>query len=131
MFGNVQNNRPEINLFLKIFEMDKLKEMQKRIKKNKKTEIFKARLVKASSEFNTATFVVLQPGVVDRNGQQISQQEIVKASQEFMINLSQKAINFDHEENTDTQDAVFVENFILPIDMEIGITDFKKGTRLV
>lgn len=74
------------------------------------------RILKQSKTHQTAVFVVLEPDSIDRNGDIVSEDVIIDACHEFMINIPQKAVNFDHEENTDTPEAQFVENYILPSD---------------
>lgn len=78
----------------------------------------KMRIVKASLKHRTAVFVVLEPEVVDRNGDIVGVEEITDAAHDFVLNLSEKAVNVDHKKNTDTPDAQFVESYILPADLE-------------
>lgn len=66
----------------------------------------------------TAVFVVLEPEVVDRNGDIVSADTITETAHDFVLNLAEKAVNVDHKENTDVPDAQFVESYILPADLE-------------
>lgn len=76
------------------------------------------RVIKSNNSHQTATFVVLEPEVTDRNGDIVSKDTIVEAAHEFMMNLPAKAVNFDHKDGTDTDEAWFVESYILPYDLE-------------
>lgn len=76
------------------------------------------RVIKSSDSHQTAIFVVLEPNVVDRNGDVVDVDIITEAAHEFMLNLPDKTVNFDHEDNTDTPDAEFVESYILPTNLE-------------
>lgn len=49
----------------------------------------------------------------------------------FALDLSNKKINFDHEKNTDTNEAWFVETYILPVDMIFDEQTLPKGTWMV
>lgn len=83
---------------------------------------------------NTVMFVVLTPNVVDRNGDVISEDEIVKTAHEFMINLAKKTINIDHQDGTDLteNDAQFVGSFVSPVDLVNDNGDtIEKWSRLV
>lgn len=59
------------------------------------------RIVKAENTHRTAVFVVLEPEVEDRNGDVVDVATITKAAHEFMLNLQDKAVNVNHEEDTD------------------------------
>lgn len=65
-------------------------------------------------------FVVLTPNVADRNGDIMSEDQIIKTAHEFVINLAQKSINVDHQDGTDLpeDEARVVESFIAPVDLE-------------
>lgn len=76
------------------------------------------RVIKSNTSHQTAIFVVLEPETVDRNGDIVAVDTITNACHEFMLNLTDKAVNFDHEDGTDTEDAAYVENYILPMDLE-------------
>ena len=80
------------------------------------------------------TFVVLEPDVADRNGDIISEDEIINTAHEFMINLIEKKINIDHDDDLeiDKEEAQFVESFITPVSIPVDENDeIKKGSRLV
>lgn len=92
----------------------------------------KEKILKASAGHNTITYAVLVPEEEDRNGDVISDNEIIKTAHEFMSNLQAKSVNFNHEDGTDTQDVIFVESFVAPaeIPLENGKV-IKKGTWMV
>lgn len=50
-----------------------------------------------------------------------------------MIDLQNKKVNVNHEENTDIdpEDARFVESYILPVDLEFDSGTVKEGSWLV
>lgn len=60
----------------------------------------------------------------------ISEDEIIKTAHDFMINLSSKYLNVDHEKNTEFQevDYKFVESFIAPNDIIVWDNIVKKGS---
>ena len=89
------------------------------------------RIIKTETTNQTATFVILEPGVMDLNGQEISEEEIIKTAHEFMINLTEKYVNLNHSKNTEQDDVVFVESYVSPVDMDISDEKIKKGTWLV
>lgn len=89
------------------------------------------RIIKTETSNQTATFVILEPGVMDLNGQEISEEEIIKTAHEFMVNLTEKYVNMNHEKNTNQDDVVFVESYVSPVDMDISDEKIKKGTWLV
>jgi len=70
-------------------------------------------ILKTSDKHNTILFVALEPDEVDRNGDKISTDEIHKTAYEFMQNLSVKKVNVNHLDDTDINDAKFVESYIL------------------
>ncbi len=75
-------------------------------------------LLKANDSHQTAIFVVLEPETIDRNGDIVSVDTITEACHDFMLNLEEKAVNLNHEKNTDIPELQFVENYILPMDLE-------------
>lgn len=92
------------------------------------------KICKTDSWHNTVTFVVLEPDVADRNGDIISEDEIISTAHEFMINLVEKKINIDHDDDLeiDKEEAQFVESFITPVSIPVDENDeIKKGSRLV
>ena len=54
---------------------------------------------------------------MDYNGHIIDSEEIIKTAHEFVMNLSKKYININHEDNTVVSDVVFVESFVAPVDI--------------
>jgi len=92
------------------------------------------KICKTDSWHNTVTFVVLEPDVADRNWDIISEDEIINTAHEFMINLADKKINIDHDDDAevDQTEAKFVESFITPVSIQIDEdNEIKKGSRLV
>lgn len=81
---------------------------------------FLLRQLKKSEDHKTVTFVVLEPFVEDRNGDVISEFEIVRTAHEFFKNSANKFVNIDHQEGTEQEGVYFVESFILPMDLEVG-----------
>lgn len=84
-----------------------------------------------NSEKRTATFVILEPEIEDRNGDIISADEIIETAHEFFLNSWAKSVNLDHTENSDIDDVRFVESFVAPVDLEIWGETIKKGSWLV
>lgn len=78
------------------------------------------RIIKAENTHRTAVFVVLEPDIEDRNGDVVDVGTITKAAHEFMLNLPDKAVNVNHEADTDVEssDAAYVESYVLPADLE-------------
>lgn len=89
------------------------------------------RIIKTETSNQTATFVILEPGVMDLNGQEISEEEIIKTAHEFMMNLTEKYVNVNHEAKTEQDDVIFVESYVSPVEMDIADEKIKKGTWLV
>jgi len=77
-------------------------------------------IIKTDNSFNTVLFVALAPDEEDRNGDTITLEEITKTAHDFVLNLSKKAVNVDHEEGTDIQTAEFVESFVAPVSIKVG-----------
>ena len=69
--------------------------------------------LETTTKYNTILFVALEPDEIDRNGDKITVEEIHKAAYEFMYNLSVKKVNVNHLDNTDIDEARFVESYIL------------------
>jgi len=89
------------------------------------------RIIKTETSNQTATFVILEPGIVDLNGQEISEEEIIKTAHEFVINLQDKYVNIDHVKNTTQDDVIFVESYVSPVEFSISTATIKKWTWLV
>ena len=66
------------------------------------------------------------PFEIDRNGDIITDVEITKTAHDFVKNLGDKAVNVDHEEETDLETAEFVESFIAPVDIQVGLETIPK-----
>lgn len=88
-------------------------------------------IVKTSDTHKTVTYVVLEPDTPDLDGDYISETEIIKTAHEFVLNLWLKKVNFNHEENTDTDEAKFVESFVAPVDIEVEGGIIKKWSWMV
>lgn len=79
-----------------------------------------------------ATFVVLEPDTVDRNGDAISAEEIQKTAAEFFFNNKNKAVNTNHRAGSDRIDALFVGSIITPEDLTLSDgTSIAAGSWLV
>lgn len=76
------------------------------------------RVIKANDSHQTAIFVVLEPETLDRNGDIVAVDTITEACHEFTMNLANKAVNLNHTDGTDTSEAWYVENYILPMNLE-------------
>ena len=85
-----------------------------------------------NSHKQIATFVVLEPDTVDRNGDSITADEILKTAIEFFINKDKKTINTNHERGTDRFDVAYVGSWIAPVDIPTPAGEsIKKGSWLV
>lgn len=89
------------------------------------------KILKTDTSNQTATFVVLEPWVMDYNGQIIAAEEVVKTAHEFMQNLQDKYVNVNHEDDTKVSDVIFVESFITPVDIPVGDITITQWTWLV
>ena len=45
---------------------------------------------------------------------------------EFVRNLNKKAVNVDHQDNTEITSAEFVESFIAPVEIQVGFETIPK-----
>lgn len=88
------------------------------------------KILKSSNGHMTAVFVVMEPGVEDRNGDVVEVAAITEAAHEFMDGLASKSVNLNHQPGTDIDktEARFVESFILPADLEGETPDGKAFT---
>jgi len=79
------------------------------------------KLLKTDDNHKTISFCVLTPDIEDRNGDIISEEEIIKTAHEFWASMQNKFLNIDHEDNSDIEKTKyqFVENFIAPNDIII------------
>ncbi len=91
----------------------------------------KIQIIKTDNSFNTVLFVALVPWEVDRNNDIISEEEVTKTAHDFMLNLSDKAVNVDHEDDTDIATAEFVESFVAPVEIPVGLETIPKGAWVV
>ena len=111
-------------------------ELQGREIEQEKTKLTKAedkkmQIIKTDNGFNTVLFVALVPLEIDRNGDMITEEEITKTAHDFVRNLGKKAVNVDHENETDIKDAEFVESFVAPVDIPVGLETIPKGAWVV
>lgn len=110
-------------------------EMQGREIEQEKTKIEKTsskmQIIKTDNGFNTVLFVALVPFEIDRNGDIITEEEITKTAHDFVRNLSKKKVNVDHEKDTDIQTAEFVESFVAPVTIPVGLETIPKGSWVV
>lgn len=88
-------------------------------------------IIKTDNKHNTVLFVALVPFEVDRNWDIITEDEITKSAHEFVRNLNKKAVNVDHEDNTEIQLAEFVESFIAPVEIQVGFEMIPKWSWVV
>ena len=79
------------------------------------------KILKTNDSQKTISFCVLTPQLEDRNWDVVSELEIIKTAHEFGVNMQDKFLNIDHEENTNIEKTKyqFVENFIAPNDIII------------
>lgn len=88
-------------------------------------------IIKTDNSFNTVLFVALVPFETDRNGDVITADEITKTAHDFVLNLSKKAVNVDHESDTDIETAEFVESFVAPVEIPVGLETIPEGAWVV
>lgn len=105
--------------------------IESKVDKTETTKDFKMQIIKTDNSFNTVLFVALVPFEIDRNGDIITDVEITKTAHDFVRNLSEKAVNVDHEDETDLETAEFVESFIAPVDIQVGLETIPKGSWVV
>ena len=91
----------------------------------------KMQIIKTDNGFNTVLFVALVPLEVDRNWDIITEQEITKTAHDFVMNLSKKAVNVDHEDDTEIKTAEFVESFIAPVEIQVWFETIPKGSWVI
>lgn len=78
----------------------------------------KPRAVKKIETQNTVLFIALVPNEEDWNGDVITAEEIKKTAYEFMLNLQNKKVNVNHEDDTEIETAHFVESYLTLFDMD-------------
>lgn len=88
-------------------------------------------LIKTNDSQKTVTFAVLVPNEPDLVWDVIDAQEIIKTAHDFMLNLTSKTVNIDHQEGTDQSEVQIVESFVTPIEMTVGGGVIPQGTRMV
>jgi len=91
----------------------------------------KMQIIKTDNSFNTVLFVALVPFETDRNGDVITDDEITKTAHDFVRNLNTKAVNVDHESETDIETAEFVESFIAPVEIPVWLETIPKWAWVV
>jgi len=89
------------------------------------------KIIKTDNSFNTVLFVALAPDEEDRNGDVITEDEITKTAHDFIRNLNKKAVNVDHKENTDIDNAEFVESFVAPVDISVWDETIQKWSWII
>jgi len=79
------------------------------------------KFIKSKKTFNTILFVILVPEIEDRNGDIISEDEIIETAHEFMINSNKKKININHSssDEVDEEEYDFVESYIMPCEFVV------------
>ena len=106
-----------------------LEKLKQKFSKSKKLKVLKSEAV----IHNTISFVALEPDIVDYNGDIISKDEIIKVAHNFMINLQDKVVNVNHQTWTDLSktEAMFVESYILPVDVDFWTDIVHAGSWIV
>lgn len=86
------------------------------------------KLLKTNETHKTISFCILTPNIEDRNGDVISEDEIIKTAHDFWINMSEKFLNIDHKDWTQIEKSkyAYVESFIAPNDIIVGESVVKK-----
>ena len=86
------------------------------------------RLLKTDDIHKTVIFCILTPDTPDRNWDVITSEEIIKTAHDFGVNMQNKFLNADYEENTEIEKTKyqFVENFIALNDIIVWETIVKK-----
>ena len=86
------------------------------------------RLLKTDDIHKTVIFCILTSDTPDRNWDVITSEEIIKTAHDFGVNMQNKFLNADYEENTEIEKTKyqFVENFIAPNDIIVWETIVKK-----
>lgn len=110
-------------------------QLQGREIEQEKTKLTKGetqmQIIKTDNSFNTVLFVALVPLEIDRNGDIITEEEITKTAHDFVRNLNKKAVNVDHVDDTEIKTAEFVESFIAPVDIPVGLETIPQGAWVV
>lgn len=81
--------------------------------------IMDLQVIQKEASFLTILFVALAPDEADRNGDIISEEEITKTAHEFMINLQDKKVDIDHDNDDVVEDAIFVESYVAPAEITL------------
>lgn len=91
---------------------------------------FMIKLLKTNDIHKTVSFCILVPDEEDRNGDVISEDEIIKTAHDFGAKMWEKFLNIDHKDDThiDKTKFVYVENFIAPNDIIVWDNIVKKGS---
>ena len=86
------------------------------------------RLLKTDDIHKTVIFCILTSDTPDRNWDVITSEEIIKTAHDFGVNMQNKFLNADYEENTEIEKTKyqFVENFIALNDIIVWETIVKK-----
>jgi len=87
-------------------------------------------LLKAVDEAQEVTGIVLQPGVVDAQGDIISEEVILKAAQKFLAQYN-KSTELGEQHKVFKQQFDLLQSYVAPTDMAINGKAIKKGTWLV
>lgn len=90
----------------------------------------KKKAVRKIESMNTVLFIALVPDEEDGNGDIITAEEIKKTAYEFMINLQNKVVNVNHEDE-EIESAKFVESYLTIADIERGDEIIPQGTRII
>lgn len=86
------------------------------------------KLLKTNDTHKTVSFCILVPYEEDRNGDIISEDEIIKTAHDFGAHMWEKFLNVDHKDDThiEKEKFVYVENFIAPNDIIVWDEIVKK-----
>jgi len=87
-------------------------------------------LIKAVEERQEVTGVVLQPGVVDGQGDVISEEVILKAAQNFLAQYN-KSTQLGEQHKVFKEQFDLLQSYVAPTDMAINGKAIKKGTWMV
>lgn len=87
-------------------------------------------IAKADAEERTVTGVVLQPEVVDAQGDIISEEVIQEAAEKFLANYN-KSTKLGLQHKDFKKRFQLLQSFIVPLDMTIGNVVVKKGAWVI
>ena len=86
-------------------------------------------IVKADEEKRLVYGIVLEPGTIDSQNDAVTSDEIEKAAHGFMLRAG--GLDREHERLLEKSEAAIVENYIAPVDFELGGQAVTKGSWLM